>query len=309
MRFLFYVGEIAVQITHFHKLQLSNFSDRIVKMSIKTTMKEQLDKVKRGESKQLIIVDMDLHNMVDIPHTPDFLLMRQSLTKINCAHNKIPEIPNSLCTLENLEYMNFTNNKIISLPTNLSTMPKLKHLYLGCNRLDSLPKGFGSFPALEVLDLSYNNLREQSIPKNFEMLARTLRAFYLADNDFQRVPESLCRLVNLETLSLRNNDIIELPNQISNLKKLKEFYIDGNRLEYLPLGLGDLHFDDVNQSILRGKDNPWCKPLKDEFHLGQHHVINYIRSDNYNNELSRALNSSARSLAPIPDKSKKASRK
>ncbi|XP_063710190.1 ras suppressor protein 1-like [Symsagittifera roscoffensis] len=277
--------------------------------SVKNVMKEQLDKIRKGESKQLMIIDMDVHNMVDIPNTPEFHTMRLSLTKINCAHNKIPEIPASFCTLENLEYLNFTNNKIVALPANLCTIPKLKHLYLGCNRIDTLPKGFGSFPALEVLDLSYNNLREQSLPRNFEMLTATLRALYFADNDFQRIPESICRLSNLETLSFRNNDLIELPNAVSNLKKLKEFFIEGNRLEYLPVGFGELHFDDVNQSILRGKENPWCRSLKDQFLLGQHHVINHIRSDNYNSELSQVLSASARTLPPIPDKSKKASRK
>jgi len=46
------------------------------------------------------------------------------------------------------------------------------------NKLSNLPRGFGSFPVLEVLDLSYNNLNEESLPKNFWIM-QTLRALYL----------------------------------------------------------------------------------------------------------------------------------
>lgn len=89
------------------------------------------------------------------------------------------------------------------------------------NRLNVLPRGFGSFPALEVLDATYNNLSERSFPANFFMLgeesdswklvsqlitspplvAETLRALYLADNDFEYLPAEIGQLKNLQVVS------------------------------------------------------------------------------------------------------------
>lgn len=89
------------------------------------------------------------------------------------------------------------------------------------NRLNVLPRGFGAFPALEVLDATYNNLSERSFPANFFMLGEdlrihlphnscnsshvrlteTLRALYLADNDFEYLPPEIGQLKNLQVVS------------------------------------------------------------------------------------------------------------
>lgn len=95
------------------------------------------------------------------------------------------------------------------------------------NRLDVLPRGFGAFPVLEVLDLTYNNLNEKQLPGNFFMMGKrkevfptllnlykiillvndvflfviaseTLRALYLADNDFEYLPPEIGHLKNLQ---------------------------------------------------------------------------------------------------------------
>lgn len=91
------------------------------------------------------------------------------------------------------------------------------------NRLNVLPRGFGAFPALEVLDATYNNLSERSFPANFFMLGNdsgfhclgiyiiificitlteTLRALYLADNDFEYLPAEIGQLKNLQVVSI-----------------------------------------------------------------------------------------------------------
>jgi Leucine-rich repeat (LRR) protein len=94
------------------------------------------------------------------------------------------------------------------------------------NRLISLPRGFGAFPALEVLDLTYNLLSEKSLPGNFFMLGiiesnskfypyfidyihfvfiETLRALYLADNEFEYLsPE----IGSLKTLQIVSHDLM-----------------------------------------------------------------------------------------------------
>lgn len=77
------------------------------------------------------------------------------------------------------------------------------------NKLSVLPRGFGAFPSLEILDLTYNNLKETSLPDNFFNLV-TLRALYLSDNDFERIPPGIGKLLNLEIV--RFNILIESTN-------------------------------------------------------------------------------------------------
>jgi Leucine-rich repeat (LRR) protein len=53
-----------------------------------------------------------------------------------------------------------------------------------------------------VLDLTYNNLNETGLPGNFFMI-ETLRALYLADNDFEFLPPEVGLLKNLQIV-IRN---------------------------------------------------------------------------------------------------------
>lgn len=94
------------------------------------------------------------------------------------------------------------------------------------------------------------------------VFAETLRALYLADNDFEYLPPEIGNLKNLQIvgretllsisklilhfltvfqLVLRENDLIELPKQIGDLARLRELHIQGNRLTVLPPELGTLN--------------------------------------------------------------------
>jgi len=161
-----------------------------------------------------------------------FLLVTMyNLTRITLTHNKISAVPPALANLNNLEILNLFNNQITELPTSLSSMPKLRILNLGwkfstrslptlhltyllfvfyhrMNKLNALPRGFGAFPVLEVLDLTYNNLNESSLPGNFFMI-ESLRALYLGDNDFERIPAEIGNLKNLQIVIISKQNMLD----------------------------------------------------------------------------------------------------
>ena len=60
----------------------------------------------------------------------------------------------------------------------------------------------------------------------FPLLTRLL----LSHNMLDRVPESVCDMVSLNSLDLSHNDIIELPAQLGKLSNLWEFPLDGLKL-------------------------------------------------------------------------------
>ncbi|KAL9957571.1 hypothetical protein ACROYT_G034490 [Oculina patagonica] len=54
------------------------------------------------------------------------------------------------------------------------------------------------------------------------------------------LPEELGKLLNLKTLDLHRNNLVELPASIGLLKELKNLDVSGNKLQLLPVKLGEL---------------------------------------------------------------------
>ncbi|XP_047160899.1 plant intracellular Ras-group-related LRR protein 6-like [Vigna umbellata] len=85
---------------------------------------------------------------------------------------------------------------------------------------------------LQVMDLSGMSL--DSLPKPSLDLA-TISKLDLSNNNLQEIPESLtARLLNMEVLDVRSNQLKSLPNSIGCLSKLKVLNVSGNFIEFLP---------------------------------------------------------------------------
>ncbi|XP_077483337.1 ras suppressor protein 1 [Amblyomma americanum] len=266
-------------------------------------VKKVVDEAREQNNPELDLVDRGITSIEEIPG----LFSLPNLTRLTLSHNKIRVVPASIANLYNLEILTLCNNQIVELPSSISTMPKLKILNLAINRLSSLPRGFGAFPVLEVLDLTYNNLNEQSLSNNF-FIMDTLRALYLGDNEFEKLPPAIGQLKNLQILSVRENDLVELPKELGQLTRLRELHIQGNRLTLLPPELGNLDLAS-HRCVVRMDDNPWVAPIADQLQIGVSHVVEYIRSETYKYVYGRNTHSS---MSPPPkktDKSKKVSKK
>eukprot|EP00257_Ricinus_communis_P021873 XP_015581447.1 receptor-like protein EIX1 [Ricinus communis] len=102
----------------------------------------------------------------------------------------------------------------------LSNLTSLTKLDLSSNSFSgSIPSEFGNLVALEDLDLTSNNIGGH-FPRSLELknlklaankLTRGIYEFqnlHLSDNRLNgTIPSSICKLVNLQVLSIRNNDL------------------------------------------------------------------------------------------------------
>ncbi|XP_044003913.1 ras suppressor protein 1 isoform X1 [Aphidius gifuensis] len=264
--------------------------------------KKVLDEARELQNSELDLADKNIPTFEELPG----LLYMVNVTRLTLSHNKIQSVPPGLANLVNLEILNLFNNQITELPISLSQMPKLRILNVGMNKLDALPRGFGAFPVLEVLDLTYNNLNEKNLPGNFFMM-ETLRALYLADNDFEYLPPEVGNLKNLQILVLRENDLIELPREIGDLNRLRELHIQGNRLTVLPPEIGNIDLIS-NKAVFRMEFNPWVTPIGDQLQVGISHVMDYIRSETYKYVYNRHQSAKGPPPEIENDKSKKISR-
>ncbi|KAL7061961.1 hypothetical protein AAHC03_01195 [Spirometra sp. Aus1] len=250
--------------------------------------KKAIQDVREGNETAL---EASKKELVSIPELPELATL-QFLKSLTLSHNKIPEIPHEIASLQYLEHLNLFNNCISNITPKVCELRNLRSLILGLNKINTLPRGFGAFPALEVLDLTYNNLNENSLPDNFFNLG-TLRALYLSDNDFEKLPPGIGNLANLEI--------------IGKLTHLKELHLQGNRLRVLPPELGNLNFSGTAH-VVKLTGNYWVSPIEDQLQVGISHVFDYIRSETYRFLHDRHM-ASMQDVPPKTDKSKKLSRK
>jgi len=131
-------------------------------------------------------------------------------TKINLQQNKLCKVPSSLLELPCIATLNLSHNNIVEIPD----VPQLP-------------------ASLLVLELSYNHLR--SLPNFVALKLETLDISY---NQFHAIPDCVCSFLSLTKLSIAHNStILTLPNQLSQLRNLRDLNMEG---------LNDLHHPPKN---------------------------------------------------------------
>lgn len=111
---------------------------------------------------------------------------------------KVSRIPDEILLMENLEDLHLQLNDLDTLPPVICSISSLKKLRLGGNGLTSLPSEIGKLKNLELLTLWTNDLSE--------------------------LPVEIGELVNLKALNIAHNDNLnDLPDSITSLKRLEEF--------------------------------------------------------------------------------------
>lgn len=136
---------------------------------------------------------------------------------------------NLLLQLESLSklYLTFGIN---SIPKPIFKLKSLRHLNLDYNQLYQIPKEIKLMENLEVLSLRDNDYPIEDISDSIGSLTN-LRELYLDSNNFKTpIWNTICKLKNLEILSLKNTNIREIPDCICNLKYLKKIYVDKNKV-------------------------------------------------------------------------------
>ncbi len=166
----------------------------------------------------------------------------------------LKSFPNSILKLKKIKWIGFSNtygnkNAEITLPKELSCMSEMRVFGLNYHHLKRFPRVILKFDKLYGLSLMGCGL--SYIPRGFEVLSKHMGVLMLNFNPLKNVPTSLCkctkiwwlglngcgltalpkrfaRLQNLQYLILSNNDFIEFPQVIFELKNLKSLHINKN---------------------------------------------------------------------------------
>lgn len=130
---------------------------------------------------------------------------------------------------ENINTLYLNQNQLVTLPSNISKFYNLRVIDLSNNRLKQLPEELTRFP-LTTLVAKNNLLNNESLPKSFESLNRTLQNFNLSGNNLKFFPEQIFNVRSLKYVYLGGNQIEDIPKDISRLTRLQVLCMGGNRL-------------------------------------------------------------------------------
>ena len=170
------------------------------------------------------------------------------------------EIPSGLSDLENFYRLDLSDNLLSENLEYAGEMDQLIHLYLDKNLFEGeIPEELTELEDLEVLSLSNNNLTGE-IPSKLGNLSQLTR-LYLHNNDFNQFEKiedeaGEASFSNLEVLTLKNNNLETLPEELALSKNLSSLNLRNNRLkeifqdEDIEMSLNNLEYLDISNNFL-----------------------------------------------------------
>ncbi|XP_017153138.1 leucine-rich repeat and calponin homology domain-containing protein isoform X2 [Drosophila miranda] len=177
-----------------------------------------------------VIADLSRNRFCELPEEVTTFAFLETLL---LYHNTIRSIPESVKQLSSLTYLDLRSNQLSSLPREICFLP-LQVLLVSNNRLVSLPDELGRLDqTLTDLDASYNQL--SALPARLGEL-RTLRSLSLRSNQLMYLPRELTCL-SLVSLDVSNNRIASLPLEIRHMSTLVELQLENNPLTSPPASL------------------------------------------------------------------------
>ncbi|MDO8041415.1 leucine-rich repeat-containing protein kinase family protein [Janthinobacterium sp. SUN137] len=131
---------------------------------------------------------------------------------------------------DSLEILDLSGNALATLPDDLPRLHKLRIIFCSNNLFTSLPAVLGSCPALEMIGFKANRIRH--VPAT--ALPSRLRWLTLTDNAIEALPEELGKCGQLQKLMLAGNCLDSLPASLANCRRLELVRIAANRFTALP---------------------------------------------------------------------------
>ncbi len=192
------------------------------------------------------------------------------------SDNEFEHFPFEITELEMLEELDLSGNKLGSIISEIEFLEKLKVLNLSDNELSELPEEIKELKQLQILNLKGNPVSEQTKIKLSLLLPNTEIVYDVVEEEteysrdeqlirelleeelkepenvisiwgklnnkgFTELPESIfSQFINLEKLSLFQNELKELPPVIYKLKKLKNLNLGYNQINIISDELGKL---------------------------------------------------------------------
>ena len=148
--------------------------------------------------------------------------------KLSCG---LSEFPSEIFDLaDSLEILDLSGNALSSLPDDLPRLYKLRIIFCSDNLFTTLPAVLGSCRELSMIGFKANRIRH--VPA--AALPPKLRWLTLTDNCIEVLPDELGQCGQLQKLMLAGNCLSHLPASLADCHRLELVRIAANRFTALP---------------------------------------------------------------------------
>jgi len=162
----------------------------------------------------------------------------EQVYRLNLNSKYLKAFPAEILKFTKLQWLDLSGNEgITDLPKEFGNLKRLQFLTLS-GAMTKIPDCVFELGNLTNLDCSY--IKQGKLDDKIVNL-KNLKSLKLYNNSLNEFPNIVLQLTNLEYLHLNyNKNIPSIPNEINKLSKLKELYVQGNKLTTLPATIGDL---------------------------------------------------------------------
>lgn len=178
------------------------------------------------------------------------------ITRLDLAENLESFPPEIFELADSLEVLNLSGNRLTTLPDDLPRLRKLRILFCSHNAFTEVPAVIGRCSKLQMVGFKANRI--STLPG--EALPPLLRWLTLTDNCIETLPDEIGRCSQLQKLLLAGNRLQRLPDSLADCGRLELLRIAANRLTALP----DWLLEMPKLSWLAFGGNPFSDELEDE---------------------------------------------
>lgn len=158
------------------------------------------------------------------------------LTILSIELGSISRLPHAIGNLTQLVHVSFEGNCLTGLPESFANLTELQVVNLSHNMLRGIPEPLKRCRRLKSLDLSNNFLMgDITFPHEWESISN----LNLLNCRLLKVPVSISRLTQLESLDLCHNKLVTLP-PMGPLRNLISLHIQFNQFRQVPLSVRKL---------------------------------------------------------------------
>lgn len=229
-------GDLVPEIGNLTKLTfISLIENSLTSLPESLGTLSQLETLNFSNNDQITSLPQDLSGLISLT---TLIFDNCSVTDLPTSAN--PSIPTTgIGALTTLTRLRFQNNGITLLPEEIGNLINLTSFRPSPNPFPSVPSEYSNLVNLEILDLSGSLIT--NIPTGFSGLVN-LRELYLNNNNLQVIFDGgIGNLAQLEILTLDDNELSTLPNDIGNLgNTLNTITLERNQLTSLPEEIGNL---------------------------------------------------------------------
>jgi Leucine-rich repeat (LRR) protein len=137
---------------------------------------------------------------------PLILMDAEMLTVLDLSHNYLTNIPNWFFELRNLTTLALNHNLLTELPNSFIELKKLRELDLSHNKFEFIPSSVFHLPALTTLDISHNQI--SILPMGIIRLKQTLTELNFSYNNIMDIPDDIRSMRKLKYLKYSENTLL-----------------------------------------------------------------------------------------------------